>query len=207
MNNETRLISFLAALGVAAGLYGLLDRPAEGNAPNVAPSQTPPVVQSEPAVAAPPPLTPPAAKPPAIARLPKQVPATENHPPVAKGLSSPPEPTPVAALGSNAGQSPSAPSQNPAAEKPNSVSGWGPWSGPQPGATTGGPTSSPDGTPSVLGQNPTVNAAAGTPPPPAVVPPPASSPPGTNPPGTSSSIRPGYGWGDKNHIHIPRRDK
>jgi len=207
MNNETRLISFLAALGVAAGLYGLLDRPSEGSAPNVAPSQTPPVAQNEPAAVEPPPLTPPAsAKPPAIARVPvrdapKQVPAS-------------PPPTPVAALGSDAGQPAGIgpQGQNPAAERPDSVAGWGPWSaGAQPGgATTGAPTS-PDGTPSVLGHNPTVNAAAGTPPP-AVVPPPASSPPGTNPPGTnppgtSSSIRPGYGWGDRNHIHIPRRDK
>jgi hypothetical protein len=206
--NKTRVVALLVGLGVAVGLYGLLVRPSDAPAPNP-PSQSPPVVQSE-TPAAGPAVTPPAApKPPTTAFAPKKGP-TAPLPPVAQTPPSPPAPTPVAALGSNTGQpSIGAQSQNPPAENPNSLSGWGPWASP-PGSTSAGPTSSPDGTPSMLGQNPTVNAAAETPPP-AVLPtgsgPPQTSPPGTSPPGTSSNIRPGHGWGDRNHTHIHRRDK
>jgi hypothetical protein len=198
--NKTRVVALLVGLGVAVGLYGLLVRPSDAPAPNP-PSPTPPVVQNE-TPAAGPAVTPPAApKPPTTALAPRKGP-TAPLPPVAQTPPSPPPPTPVAALGSNTGQ-PNIGAQN-QSPNPNSVSGWGPWASPL-GSTSGGPPSSPDGTPSVLGQNPTVNAAAETPPP-AVIPT-GSGPPQTSPPGISSNIRPGFGWGDRNHIHIHRRDK
>lgn len=224
MKNNTRRIALLTVLAAALGLFALLERPSEDPVPNVAPRQVPAAVQITPAVVEPVPVNPVSIKPvpvipvpvnrPAIARVPvpvpvrddpKLVPAVENSQAVTKGLISPPELVPVAAVGSDAGKSAGtgAPDVKPADQRPNSLFGWGPWAGGQPGATTGATTGAPsppqDGIPSVQGINSTVSAAGSTPvtPPPVVVPPPA----------TDSSIRPGLGLGDRNHVHIHRRDR
>ena len=212
MKNSTRRIVLLTVLAAALGLMALRDRPSEDRAPIAAPRQAPAVVQDKPAVAEPEPV-----KPRAIARVPvpipvrddpKQVPVPENNQEVTKGLIAPPEPTPVAALGSDAGKSAGtgAPDVKPAGEKPDSLFGWGPWAGAQPGAATGANTGAPsppqDGVPSVQGINATVSAAGSTPPaatspPPAVVPLPVIDGPN----------RGGHGWGDRHHHHHHRRDR
>jgi len=77
---------------------------------------------------------------------------------------------------------------------PDSVFGWGPWTGPTAGGTPAAPAA-PDGTtPAVQGFTPPLSVAA----------PPTTSP--TNPPGSlpDLAIRPGHGFGDRNHTHIHR---
>jgi hypothetical protein len=114
-----------------------------------------------------------------------------------------------------AAEPPAPPPQAAQPEKPDSVFSWGPWAGqPQsaPGdAPSGGGGANPSGVlPGVSvaanssgsGGAPGTNSGGGggggggavTPPP--VVTPPAGS-----------NVRPGFGFGDRNHTHIPRKDR
>jgi hypothetical protein len=80
-------------------------------------------------------------------------------------------------------------------EEPNSVLGWGPWAG-QHSPGPGGETPASSGATTASGVLPGVNVAANSDAQaPVVLPPPAASP----------DTRPGYGWGDRNHVHTRGR--
>jgi hypothetical protein len=123
------------------------------------------------------------------------------EPPAPPPQAAPPEPPPPLAA---AEPSPPAAQAAPPAEKPNSVFGWGPWAGqPQsPGAS--GETPAGD-VPSASGVLPGVSVAANAGSPNSVnstgtggggVPPPVV------PPSSNSNVRPGHGFGDRNHTHV-----
>lgn len=182
--NGLRLGGVIAAgLGIAFVLLLVLHRPEEQRpareTKTVAPRSEPPAPRSTVA------RTNPAVRPPLPAREPPRAPAAETVVPV--------EPPPVAAR----------------PEKPDSVLGWGPWAGQS--QATGSETPATGEKSNASGVLPSVNVASnsggtngaggaggsvgGTTAPPPVLPP------------SNDNTRPGYGWGDRNHTHIPRRDR
>lgn len=94
----------------------------------------------------------------------------------------------------------------PPAPPPNSVFGWGPWSDGQTPAGT--PTAPAPQEPAVStmpgGLTPAVSAAAPPQAGPVVGPPPFITPPPVATPPPDLVVRPGHGFGDKNHTHIHR---
>lgn len=191
MLNGVRLGGVVAAgLGIAYVLLLLLHRPEEQRPAPPQAAAPAPETKTEVPPRPPGPRAPravvartnPPAQPPAPVREPPREPAAEPVVPV--------EPPPVAAQ----------------PEKSDSVLGWGPWAGQSQGSDAGTPAAGERADPS--GVRPSVNLAAnaggtsgnggsvtgGTTTPP-VVPP------------SNDNTRPGYGWGDRNHTHIHRRDR
>jgi hypothetical protein len=106
-----------------------------------------------------------------------------------------PEPVPVAAVAPAPVNEP--PRNEPPPGDPNSVFGWGPWTGGTPGIAHGGaPAYGGNAPPRVEGLTASLTSTSSDAPagatPPTVVPPPQNT----------GSIRPGHGWGDRNHAHV-----
>jgi len=161
------------------------DRAPQEGAPSAAAPENAPAATPPPAAAAQPPHPVPARK--AVAIAPRGLEKGLKE----KSLNPPPALAPPVAAASGDAEKP----------KDDSVFGWGPWSGSGSAGSAGGPAAQ-DGVPRVEGLSRTLSAA-----------PPggfgAAGSPGapSAPPPVDSSIRPGYGYGDTNHVHIPRRDR
>jgi len=209
----------LAAIGVTIALMVLRERP-----PSEPPAKPAPVVEAAPAapkqVEAPrqiaKPATPPKPKPVAPVAVKtelKRIPVPAAAPVLAvKREELPREVIPAAAPAPAVERVVAAQPPEPG---PNSVFGWGPWSGgaPQAGgadahvppqeavARAQGAIQSVSFAPLDQPAQPG-SAAPGSP---AVSTlPPVTIPPIIPPP---QSVKPGHGWGDKNHIHVHRRDR
>ncbi len=201
----------LGAIGVVAMLMWLRDEPpprAPAPPKAAAPAK---VAAAKPPAAAPKPASPakkPAAAPkpqplvvkviPPVETLPELIPvaaadpAPRNDPP----RSDPPRNDPP--------RSDPPPANDPPPVDPNSVFGWGPWTGGEPSTPAGGaPAAGGNAPPRVDGLTPTLTAAS--PGAPAGSAPPVVPPPVVPPPQGTGSVRPGHGFGDRNHTHIHRR--
>jgi hypothetical protein len=90
-----------------------------------------------------------------------------------------------------------APRNEPPPADPNSVFGWGAWSGGEPAAGVAVvPAAGGNAPPRLDGLTPGLSAAS------------PGAPAGVLPPPQSvSSIRPGHGWGDRNHIHVHKHPR
>ena len=190
-----KVIALLALVGV--GILLLVQRLPQEPAPARPASKA-----SAPAQAKVPAL-PPQAAPVRVRSEPKRVAAAKKAETVKKGSIPRPEHIPVAAVRSEPGKSADIPSQDVKAadDKPDSVFGWGPWSGGQPGATTGEAAPPQDnGIPRVQGITQTLNVSQ----PQSGGVPPAAGGVAVTPPPVDLSIKPGFGYGDTNHVHIHR---
>lgn len=191
----------LAAIGVTIALMVMREQP-----PSEPPAKPAPIVQAAPAPAkaVPAPKPAPARRPiAAVAKSDvKRIPAPVAAPLVLKLQEPPPEVIPAAAV-APAVESVAAQPPEPG---PDSVFGWGPWSGGAPQAGGAGRHVPPEdavaraqgAVQSVRFAPPGQQAAPGSPAASSVLPPVVPPP---------QTVRPGHGWGDKNHLHVHRRGR